>query len=54
VEWPEFLPLFPLGKSGRCWRGVQACKKLELPAYSLYDPSGAKPAMLIDTELADQ
>jgi anaerobic selenocysteine-containing dehydrogenase len=31
----------------------QACKELELPGYSPYDSSGANPAMLIGTDLAD-
>jgi anaerobic selenocysteine-containing dehydrogenase len=31
----------------------QDCKELELPGYSPYDSSGANPAMLIGTELAD-
>jgi anaerobic selenocysteine-containing dehydrogenase len=31
----------------------QGCKELELPGYSPYEASGANPAMLIGTELAD-
>jgi anaerobic selenocysteine-containing dehydrogenase len=31
----------------------QACKELELPGYSPYEPTGANPATLIDTDLAD-
>ena len=31
----------------------QGCKELELPGYDPYDSSGANPAMLIGTDLAD-
>ena len=31
----------------------QSCKELELPGYNPYEPTGANPATLVGTEIAD-